>query len=148
MLRRRQDSSLPAEIQWELLLSLAYELPGFSIAGSLEPAYDIGGDTFDYAVRDVVENLLDLARHRLVRQGDHQHPQTLGADCHRHVDDPRRAGAVAVGLLAAHRSLLPVGQAGRAAGHVVPSRSVPFVCTTVGDRLQGGLAVVCQQQLA
>ncbi len=50
MLRRRQDLSLPAEIQWELLPSLAYELPGFSIAGSLEPAYDIGGDTFDYAV--------------------------------------------------------------------------------------------------
>ncbi len=50
MLRRRRDLSLPAEIQWELLPSLAYELPGFSIAGSLEPAYDIGGDTFDYAV--------------------------------------------------------------------------------------------------
>ena len=29
----------------------AYELPRFSIAGALEPpAYDIGGDTFDYAV--------------------------------------------------------------------------------------------------
>lgn len=50
MLRRQQDLSLPAEIQWELLPSLAYQLPGFSIAGSLEPAYDIGGDTFDYAV--------------------------------------------------------------------------------------------------
>ncbi|MGH3785890.1 MAG: PP2C family protein-serine/threonine phosphatase [Pseudonocardiaceae bacterium] len=50
MLRRRQDLSLAAEIQWELLPSLAYELPGLSIAGSLEPAYDIGGDTFDYAV--------------------------------------------------------------------------------------------------
>jgi serine phosphatase RsbU (regulator of sigma subunit) len=50
MLRRQRDLSLPAEIQWELLPSLAYELPGFSIAGSLEPAYDIGGDTFDYSV--------------------------------------------------------------------------------------------------
>jgi hypothetical protein len=29
----------------------AYELPRFSIVGALEPpAYDIGGDTFDYAV--------------------------------------------------------------------------------------------------
>ncbi len=50
MLRRRRELGLAAEIQWELLPSLAYELPGFSIAGALEPAYDIGGDSFDYAV--------------------------------------------------------------------------------------------------
>ncbi|HEY2762529.1 MAG TPA: GAF domain-containing SpoIIE family protein phosphatase [Pseudonocardiaceae bacterium] len=50
MLRRRRALGLAAEIQWELLPSLAYELPGFSIAGALEPAYDIGGDSFDYAV--------------------------------------------------------------------------------------------------
>jgi serine phosphatase RsbU (regulator of sigma subunit) len=49
-LRRRRDLGLAAEIQWELLPVLAYELPSFSIAGALEPAYDIGGDTFDYAV--------------------------------------------------------------------------------------------------
>jgi serine phosphatase RsbU (regulator of sigma subunit) len=49
-LRRRRDLGLAAEIQWELLPVLAYELPMFSIAGALEPAYDIGGDTFDYAV--------------------------------------------------------------------------------------------------
>lgn len=50
MLRRRKDLGLAAEIQWELLPVLAYELPAFSIAGALEPTYDIGGDTFDYAV--------------------------------------------------------------------------------------------------
>lgn len=49
-LRRRRDLGLAAEIQWELLPVLAYELPSFSIAGALEPTYDIGGDTFDYAV--------------------------------------------------------------------------------------------------
>jgi serine phosphatase RsbU (regulator of sigma subunit) len=49
-LRRRRDLGLAAEIQWELLPVLAYELPKFSIAGALEPAYDIGGDIFDYAV--------------------------------------------------------------------------------------------------
>jgi serine phosphatase RsbU (regulator of sigma subunit) len=48
--RRRRDLGLAAEMQWELLPVLAYELPSFSIAGALEPAYDIGGDTFDYAV--------------------------------------------------------------------------------------------------
>jgi serine phosphatase RsbU (regulator of sigma subunit) len=49
-LRRRRDLGLAAEIQWELLPVLAYELPKFPIAGALEPAYDIGGDIFDYAV--------------------------------------------------------------------------------------------------
>lgn len=50
VLRRRRDLGLAAEIQWELLPVLANELPAFSIAGALEPTYDIGGDTFDYAV--------------------------------------------------------------------------------------------------
>ncbi|MGB9377159.1 MAG: PP2C family protein-serine/threonine phosphatase [Mycobacteriales bacterium] len=49
-IRRRRDLDLAAEIQWELLPVLAFEAPEFSIAGSLEPAYEIGGDTFDYAV--------------------------------------------------------------------------------------------------
>ena len=49
-IRRRRDLELAAEIQWELLPVLAYEATEFSIAGSLEPAYEIGGDTFDYAV--------------------------------------------------------------------------------------------------
>lgn len=49
-IRRRRDLSLAAEIQWELLPVLAYTHPTFSVAGRLEPAYDIGGDTFDYAV--------------------------------------------------------------------------------------------------
>jgi serine phosphatase RsbU (regulator of sigma subunit) len=50
VLRRNKDLELAAEIQWELLPVLAYELPEFSIAGELQPTYDIGGDTFDYAV--------------------------------------------------------------------------------------------------
>lgn len=49
-IRRRRDLELAAEIQWELLPVLAYEAAEFSIAGSLGPAYEIGGDTFDYAV--------------------------------------------------------------------------------------------------
>ncbi len=49
-IRRRRDLDLAAEIQWELLPILAYDAPSFSIAGRLEPAYEIGGDTFDYAV--------------------------------------------------------------------------------------------------
>jgi len=62
-LRRRRRLDLGAEIQWELLPVLAYELPSFSIAGALEPAYEIGGDTFDYAVsaRSLTTCIIDAA---------------------------------------------------------------------------------------
>ena len=66
-LRRRRDLGLAAEIQWELLPVLAYELPRFSIAGALEPAYDIGGDTFDYAVsaKRLTVSITDAVGHGL-----------------------------------------------------------------------------------
>ncbi len=48
--RRRRDLILAAEIQWELLPVLAYDGDGVAVAGSLEPAYAIAGDSFDYAV--------------------------------------------------------------------------------------------------
>lgn len=48
--RRRQEMELPAEMQWELLPVLAHTGPDFAVAGWLEPAYDIAGDNFDYAV--------------------------------------------------------------------------------------------------
>jgi serine phosphatase RsbU (regulator of sigma subunit) len=48
--RRRRDLILAAEIQWELLPVLAYEADELSVAGALEPAYAIAGDSFDYAV--------------------------------------------------------------------------------------------------
>lgn len=48
--RRRRDLILAAEIQWELLPVLAYDADEVSVAGALEPAYAIAGDSFDYAV--------------------------------------------------------------------------------------------------
>ncbi|MEO6605862.1 MAG: SpoIIE family protein phosphatase [Aeromicrobium sp.] len=51
-IRRRRDLELAAEIQWELLPVLAYDSSDFAIAGSLEPAYEIGGDIFDYSVAE------------------------------------------------------------------------------------------------
>jgi serine phosphatase RsbU (regulator of sigma subunit) len=48
--RRRRDLILAAEIQWELLPVLAYEADELSVAGALEPAYAIAGDSFDYAI--------------------------------------------------------------------------------------------------
>jgi serine phosphatase RsbU (regulator of sigma subunit) len=49
--RRGRPLSLPAEIQWELLPRLALEAPEYAVAGALEPAYEVGGDTFDYAAQ-------------------------------------------------------------------------------------------------
>jgi serine phosphatase RsbU (regulator of sigma subunit) len=49
--RRSRPLSLPAEIQWELLPRLALEAPEYMVAGTVEPAYDVGGDTFDYAAQ-------------------------------------------------------------------------------------------------
>ena len=48
--RRRRNLALAAEMQWELLPMLGYDAAEFRLAGSLEPAYDVGGDSFDYAV--------------------------------------------------------------------------------------------------
>jgi hypothetical protein len=56
--RRGREMSLPAGIQWDLLPPLSTRTPGATIAGLLEPAYDIAGDAFDYAVGD---DFLDFA---------------------------------------------------------------------------------------
>ena len=48
--RQRREMSLPASMQWDLLPPLNTRAPGAQIAGLLEPAYDIAGDAFDYAV--------------------------------------------------------------------------------------------------
>lgn len=66
-LRRRKTLSLAAEIQWELLPPLAFATDRVVIAGGLEPAYDIGGDTFDYAVNGPTVDLavLDAVGHGL-----------------------------------------------------------------------------------
>ena len=49
--RRGRPLSLPAEIQWELLPRLALVAPEYVVAGTVEPAYDVGGDTFDYTAQ-------------------------------------------------------------------------------------------------
>ena len=50
LVRRRQPMSLAAEMQWGLLPPLTFMDGRISVAGVLEPAYNIAGDTFDYAV--------------------------------------------------------------------------------------------------
>jgi serine phosphatase RsbU (regulator of sigma subunit) len=47
--RRRRHLSLAAELQWDLLPVMAHRAPEYFLGGQLEPAYEVGGDTFDYA---------------------------------------------------------------------------------------------------
>ncbi|HSP03787.1 MAG TPA: PP2C family protein-serine/threonine phosphatase [Acidimicrobiales bacterium] len=48
--RRAEPLSVAAEMQWALLPPLACSTDHVSASGILEPAYAIGGDTFDYAL--------------------------------------------------------------------------------------------------
>nr|WP_075013447.1 GAF domain-containing SpoIIE family protein phosphatase [Geodermatophilus obscurus] len=57
-LRRRKALSLAAEMQWELLPPLTFGTDRVVITGGLEPAYDVGGDSFDYAVNGDIADLL------------------------------------------------------------------------------------------
>jgi phosphoserine phosphatase RsbU/P len=65
--RRRQPMSLSAEMQWQLLPPLMMTTPQVAVAGALEPAYDVAGDSFDYALNDNVLHLciIDAMGHGL-----------------------------------------------------------------------------------
>jgi serine phosphatase RsbU (regulator of sigma subunit) len=49
---RTQRLTLAAEMQWELLPGRCRVRPSFSLAGQLEPAYAVRGDSFDWAEHD------------------------------------------------------------------------------------------------
>jgi len=65
--RRRQPMSLSAELQWQLLPPLTMTTPQVAVAGALEPAYDVAGDSFDYALNEDVLHLavIDAMGHGL-----------------------------------------------------------------------------------
>lgn len=58
VLRRRQRMSVSAELQWQALPPASFTTADVSVAGVLEPAYEVGGDAFDYSH---AEGRLDLA---------------------------------------------------------------------------------------
>lgn len=49
-LTRSRPMSVAAEVVWPLVPPLSFATDDFVVSGVLEPAYDIGGDTVDYAV--------------------------------------------------------------------------------------------------
>jgi hypothetical protein len=48
--RRRQPMSIASELAWQLLPPLTFGCDRAVISGALAPAYDLGGDSFDYGV--------------------------------------------------------------------------------------------------
>lgn len=56
--RMTKPMSLSAHLQWQTLPPLVMTTPDIALAGALEPAYEVGGDSFDYALD---EHTLHLA---------------------------------------------------------------------------------------
>ncbi|GAA5703450.1 phosphatase [Streptomyces avermitilis] len=80
--RRREPMSVAAEIQWSLLPPLAMSVPQVAVAGILEPAYSVAGDSFDYALNedilhvamvDAMGHGLDAATMATVAVGAYRH---------------------------------------------------------------------------
>jgi len=65
--RRRQPMTLAAEMQWSLLPPLSMATPQVALAGILEPAYAVAGDSFDYALNDDILHIaiIDAMGHGL-----------------------------------------------------------------------------------
>jgi serine phosphatase RsbU (regulator of sigma subunit) len=114
--RRTRPLSLAAEIQHRLLpSSLACEAAQFTVAGSLEPADQVGGDTFDYVIdRDTVQlSVTDAMGHDV----DASLLATLAVGALR---GARRAGAdLAEQARQAHRAMLDHGRQGYVTGQLL-----------------------------
>ncbi|MFJ6213712.1 PP2C family protein-serine/threonine phosphatase [Streptomyces sp. NPDC092296] len=87
--RRSEPMSVAAEIQWSLLPPLAMSVPQVEVAGILEPAYEVAGDSFDYALNDDILHLatldamghgLDAATMAVVAVGAYRHARRAGID--------------------------------------------------------------------
>jgi serine/threonine protein phosphatase PrpC len=65
--RRQRSRSPAAELIWHLLPSLTAGTDGFVLSGLVEPAYDVGGDAFDYALSATTAHLaiFDAVGHTL-----------------------------------------------------------------------------------
>ncbi|ANP51377.1 PP2C family protein-serine/threonine phosphatase [Streptomyces griseochromogenes] len=84
--RRREPMSVSAEIQWSLLPPLTMSVPQVEVAGALEPAYRVAGDSFDYALNgnilhmaviDAMGHGLDAATMATVAIGAYRHARRV-----------------------------------------------------------------------
>ncbi len=53
-LRRTRSMALGAELRWHLLPPISFSCDRVNVAAGLEPAYEVAGDAFDYALNDDV----------------------------------------------------------------------------------------------
>lgn len=90
-LRRSQKLNLAAEMQWSLLPPLSLDSGRVSVAGLIHPAYEVGGDSFDYAVNgDTLEfGVFDAMGHGLASSQlahlavtSYRHSRRSGFDLH------------------------------------------------------------------
>jgi serine phosphatase RsbU (regulator of sigma subunit) len=67
LLRRNRDMNLAAEMHWDVLPATCYRGPSVSVCGHLEPAYEVGGDAFDYCLngRTLYVTIIDAMGHGL-----------------------------------------------------------------------------------
>ena len=67
MARRLLPMQLPAEMQWQLMPPLTFGTPQVVVSGTIEPAYEVGGDCFDYAVNGTTAHVavIDAMGHGL-----------------------------------------------------------------------------------
>lgn len=87
--RRREPMNLAAEMQWSLLPPLAMTIPQVEVAGILEPAYTVAGDSFDYGPNENIlhSTIIDAMGHGLnaatmaaVAIGAYRHARRAGSD--------------------------------------------------------------------
>ncbi|MFE1413499.1 PP2C family protein-serine/threonine phosphatase [Streptomyces sp. NPDC085524] len=87
--RRSEPMSVAAEIQWSLMPPLAMVTPRVSVAGALEPAYDVAGDSFDYALNgdtfhlamiDAMGHGLNAATMATVAIGAYRHARRISIE--------------------------------------------------------------------
>ncbi|MBI4943565.1 MAG: serine/threonine-protein phosphatase [Actinobacteria bacterium] len=135
--RRGREMSLPAEIQWSILPPLTFAVGGTTVAGLLEPAYDVAGDCFDYSLNgndlDIVvfdamghglasSVLASLAmsayRHRR-REGGHDDPRSLLRAVDAVVADYAHGDAFVTGI-AARLDIVTGALVWTSAGHPEP----------------------------
>lgn len=87
--RRRRPMELAAELRWAFLPPLSFTGPRVTIAGILEPAYEVAGDAFDYALNgdvahvaviDAMGHGLEASRMANLAVGAYRHSRRLGLD--------------------------------------------------------------------
>jgi serine phosphatase RsbU (regulator of sigma subunit) len=87
--RRLKPMDLAAELRWSMLPPLSFEGPRVELAGVLEPAYEVAGDCFDYAVNgdealvtivDAMGHGLEASRIANLAVGAARHSRRLGFD--------------------------------------------------------------------